>query len=380
MWFKLIRKIIFKLKINKLALYVFYFAKSILPHSKELPSLDEAKVILEDFRKDPKNSCFRNPDTLTGQVAYDLDIIVPCYNVEKYVEQCLDSLVLQKTKYKYRIICIDDGSKDNTGAILDRYSSENPDILVIHQANNGAASARNAGIDLIDSEYVMFVDSDDYISSDAVESMLEAAYENDAAVIQGGYARIAGNGRIIQRIHQKEGPLNIKELTGFPWMKIIKSDYVKKIYFPLDYFFEDSVMSMVLFGLIGKNNGKIYGVDKIIYNYRYNLNGLSHTAKISPKTVDTLYITEQLHKDREIYGLSNSRSYYEFILYTIKISYSRTCTLSEGINKAIFVIFSDFINTNFLSFLTEDTKKTILEKSFKEENYNLYISACNFEG
>ena len=379
MWLKIVRKIIFKLKINKLALYVFYFAKSILPHSKELPALDEAKKMLEDFRKDPKSSCFRNPDASGEKATYDLDIIVPCYNMEQYIEQCLNSLVLQKTKYKYRIICIDDGSKDNTGAILDRYSSENPDILVIHQANKGLSGARNAGIDLIDSEYVMFVDSDDYISSDAVESMLEAAYNNDAAIVQGGYVRVTDDGRIIKRTRQKEGLLGIKELTGFSCMKLIKSDYVKSIYFPLDYYFEDSVMSMTVFGLVEKNNGKVYGIDKIIYYYRYNAKGISLTSNVSPKTVDTLYITEQLHKDREMYGLSNSRSYYEFILYTIKISYSRTCTLPEGINKAIFVMFSDFINTNFSSFLTEDNKKTILEKSFKEQNYNLYISACNFE-
>lgn len=376
MWFKIISKIIFKLKLNRLFLYMFYFVKKILSHSKELPALDEAKKTLDNFRKNPKSSCFRDCEASDRPAAYDLDIIVPCYNVEQYLKQCLDSLLLQTTQYKYRIICIDDGSTDNTGDILDRYSSENSNITVIHQSNKGLSGARNAGIDLIDSRYVMFVDSDDYIVSDAVGSMLKAAYENDAAIVQGGYVRVTEDGRIIKRVRQKEGMLSIRELTGFPCMKIIKSDYIKSIYFPLDYYYEDSVMSMIVFALIEKNNAKVYGVDKIIYYYRYNPKGIYQTAKISPKSIDTLYITDQLHKDRNLYGISNSRHYYEFILYTIRLNYARTRTLPENINKAVFVMFSDFLNANFKDYLTE---KTMLEKSFIEQNYILYISACNFE-
>lgn len=379
MWFEIMRKTIFKFRLNRLALYVFYFIGKILSYSKELPALDEAEKTLDNFRKNPKSSCFRSLESSNISNAYDLDIIVPCYNVEQYVKQCLDSLLSQKTKYKYRIICIDDGSLDNTGDILDKYSAENPDIVVIHQTNKGLSGARNTGIDLIDSRYVMFVDSDDYLSSDAVESMLKAAYENDAAIVQGGYVRVTENGRIVKRTRQKSGLLSIKELTGFPCMKLIKSDYVKSIYFPYDYYFEDSVMSMVLFGLVEKSNGRVYGVDKTIYYYRYNTKGIYQTAKISPKSIDTLYITKQLHKDRKMYGLSNSRGYYEFILYTIRLNYKRTRTLSEEINKAIFVVFSDFLNINFQNYVTEDTKKTMLEKAFLKQNYNLYKAACNFE-
>ena len=162
-------------------------------------------------------------------------------------------------------------------------------------------------------------------------------------------------------------------------MKIIKSGYMKTIYFPLDYYYEDSVMSMIVFALIEKNNDKAYGVNEIIYYYRYNSKGIYQTAKISPKSIDTLYITNQLHNDRNLYGLSNSRSYYEFILYTIRLNYSRIRTLPENINKAVFVMFSDFLNKNFQNYLTEQVKKTMLEKSFIEQNYLLYISACNFE-
>lgn len=379
MWFKIINKIIFKLKLNRAFLYIFYFLKKVFSYSTELPTPDDAEKTLDNFRQNPRNSCFRNCKVSNSSAAYDLDIIVPCYNVEEYLKQCLDSLLLQNTQYKYRIICINDGSSDHTGAILDKYSSENNNIAVIHQSNKGLSGARNAGIDLINSRYVMFVDSDDYISSYTVESMLNAAYKNDAAIVQGGYARVTEDGRIIKRVRQKEGLLNIKELTGFPCMKIIKSDYIKSIYFPLDYYYEDSVMSMIVFALIEKHNDKVYGVDKIIYYYRYNSKGIYQTAKISPKSIDTLYITDQLHKDRNIYGLSNSRSYYEFILYTIRLNYTRIRTLPENINKAVFVMFSEFLNKNFQNYLTENVKNTTLEKSFIEQNYHLYISACCFE-
>ena len=71
---------------NKLALYIFYFIKNILSHSKELPQSDEAENLLNSFRKDPKSSCFRKLETPEKPGTYDLDIIVPCYNVEKYVQ------------------------------------------------------------------------------------------------------------------------------------------------------------------------------------------------------------------------------------------------------------------------------------------------------
>ena len=376
---KIINLAVKKSRLNRLILLLYYVVRKVIYNSADLPEYEDAVNFLDDFRHDPKSCCYRDNANQDGIAQYNLDIIVPCYNVEKYIEQCLDSMISQKTSYSYRVICIDDGSTDRTADILDRYAETNSNIVVVHNENKGAAGARNTGIDMIESEYVMFVDSDDYIAEDAIENMMNAAYENSAALVQGGYVRVTEKGKIIKRNRQKKGKLNIQELTGFPCFKVIKSNYVKSAYFPLGYFFEDSVMSMIIFDLIEKNNGIFYGIDKTIYYYRYKPKFINYSELASNKAIDTLYITRQLHKDRSLYGLKISRRYYEFILSTIRLSYSRTYMLSKEINKSIFVMFKRFIEQEFREFLYDNNKKTALEKAFLENDYRLYVLSCNFE-
>ncbi len=100
-----------------------------------------------------------------------VSIIVPVYNVEKYIEECLDSIVSQTYKY-LEIILIDDGSRDGSGKIADTYACKDVRIKVIHQNNSGVSSARNTGIDTATGDYVCFVDSDDYIRKDFIENLV----------------------------------------------------------------------------------------------------------------------------------------------------------------------------------------------------------------
>lgn len=102
-----------------------------------------------------------------------ISIIVPIYNVEKYLEECVLSIVNQTWENK-QIILVDDGSTDNSGKICDRLQTEYPYIEVIHKKNGGLASVRNAGLDIAIGEYVGFVDSDDYIEHDMYDKMYES--------------------------------------------------------------------------------------------------------------------------------------------------------------------------------------------------------------
>lgn len=109
-----------------------------------------------------------------------ISVIVPIYDVEKYVERCIESILCQTYK-KIEIILVDDGSPDNCGAICDTYEKIDKRVKVIHKQNGGLSDARNAGLDVASGDYVLFVDSDDYIDCDLIEMAvpyLQAGYQS----------------------------------------------------------------------------------------------------------------------------------------------------------------------------------------------------------
>ena len=99
-----------------------------------------------------------------------ISVIVPVYNVEQYLPQCLDSIINQTYK-NLEIICVDDGSPDNSGKILDEYAKKDKRIKVIHQENQGVSVARNTGLDNATGKYIGFVDPDDWIEADYYETL-----------------------------------------------------------------------------------------------------------------------------------------------------------------------------------------------------------------
>ena len=110
-----------------------------------------------------------------------VSIIVPVYNVEKYLEKCLDSIVKQ-TYENIEIILVDDGSTDKSGTILDQYAEMDNRISVIHKKNEGVSTARNTGIEAARGEYICFADADDYLMPDYVEYLLTLAVDKNADI------------------------------------------------------------------------------------------------------------------------------------------------------------------------------------------------------
>lgn len=113
-----------------------------------------------------------------------LSIIVPVYNVEEYLGECIDS-ILQQTFRDYELILVDDGSTDCSGEICDRYASEDDRIVMVHKENGGVSSARNAGLKLAKGEFFTFVDADDFIAQDTYKSNMDIiAQDNSLDIIQ----------------------------------------------------------------------------------------------------------------------------------------------------------------------------------------------------
>lgn len=112
-----------------------------------------------------------------------VSVIVPVYNVEKYLERCINSII-QQSYNNLEIILIDDGSTDASGKICDEYKEKDDRIIVIHKENGGLSDARNAGIKIFTGEYVTFIDSDDYVSKNMVSNMLDILEKSSCRIVQ----------------------------------------------------------------------------------------------------------------------------------------------------------------------------------------------------
>ncbi len=112
----------------------------------------------------------------------DITVVIPVYNVEKYLKKCVDSV--EKQTYKnFEVILVDDGSTDSSGELCDALAKENDNIRVIHQENKGLGGARNTGIKSCNTEYIMFLDSDDYIHPELLEKCVDVLKKNNCDIV-----------------------------------------------------------------------------------------------------------------------------------------------------------------------------------------------------
>lgn len=133
----------------------------------------------------------------------EISIIVPIYNVEKYIERCLES-ILEQTFSDYEIILVEDGTQDMSGLICDNYAMKYSFIHVIHQTNKGLALARKAGIDYATGKYIMFVDSDDWIHKDMLKQTHRIMLETKAEIVSCQSVKINENGKHKRGTKMKE--------------------------------------------------------------------------------------------------------------------------------------------------------------------------------
>lgn len=215
-----------------------------------------------------------------------ISVIVPVYNVESYLEKCIESI--QNQSYKsLEIILVNDGSTDSSGDICDKYAACDKRIRVIHQKNGGISSARNTGLEVANGDYIAFVDSDDYIDFKMYEDLLNILKEYNLDIIDCGSFRdkngmITGgcnDGQI--EIYEKDDALRLAMHDGFTsvWNKLYKRDIVISIRFPEGRKFEDSAISYLYIA----NANRIGHINRSYYYYRLNLNSITQTS-FDPKS------------------------------------------------------------------------------------------------
>lgn len=219
-----------------------------------------------------------------------ISIIVPIYNVESYLTKCIDSLIRQTYK-NIEIILIDDGSPDNCGVICDEYAQKDTRIVVIHQSNSGVSSARNAALDICKGEYIMFVDSDDWIEINFCEEAINMIHSKAVDCVSFGYyeyingnksIKVTSKPRYIQSEEAIKSIINFDDVIyNLVWNKISHRSLFDEVRFPEGYLYEDNA---VVYKIFDKAK-MIYISDKPLYNYFRRL-GSTTWSPVSARIVN----------------------------------------------------------------------------------------------
>ncbi len=371
-------KIAKKLRLHGLLRAVLLPIAGMIPPRPLSMRPDQAEALLCSHSPDPGFSAYWPCQEALREPEYDLDIIVPVYNVEKYLDDCAQSILSQKTEYSFRVIFVDDGATDSSPKLLEAYRSL-PNVLVIHQENQGLSGARNTGIAAASSRYLLFVDSDDRLTPGAVQALLSAAEQTGAALVQGCFATFRDGGSPRRDISFSQDLVvnpPLSSLPGYAWGKLIRRDYFRHLRFPKGYWFEDSLNSQILFPLMVHNQETIAAIQDIVCHYRVNPLGISSVARKRPKAIDSFWLTRQLHQDRQQFPLELGQYDYEYILDMIRLTYERTQHQPRNVQEAILILWQAFLTDNFPGFHTKRKPFAHLEAAVHNKNFTQYSLCC----
>lgn len=339
---------------------------------------EEAEARLAAHSPDPGGSAYTSRRLPEPFPAFDLDIIVPVYNVERYLPACIDSILRQETDFRFRAIFVDDGSTDDSGKLLDAYQDD-PRILVIHQQNRGLSGARNTGIAASTSPYLLFVDSDDRLAPGAVQAMLSAAIQNHAALVQGCFATFHGEEPPRRELSMPEAVvLNppLETFPGYAWGKLIRRDYFRDLRFPEGYWYEDSINAQILFPILRREHVTVVGIQDIVYHYRENPQGISFQAQKRPKALDSFWLTRKLQAERQLFSLETTQADYEYLLDMAVLTYERTASQPRDIQQSLLIAWNAFFAEHCPSFRTARRSYAPLEAAIQKKNFAAYSLCC----
>lgn len=277
-----------------------------------------------------------------------VSVIIPVYNVEKYLGKCIDS-ILNQTVRDCEIILIDDGSKDSSGEIADNYAAKYSNIKVIHKENGGQAGARNIGLDNSEGEYICFVDSDDWLEENYFGRLLEVAKNTEADIVQCGYcSRVEGENapeviaeadmemtgiEAIDRIYSKH---NVEMVVI--WNKLYKRAIFDGLRFEEGMIHEDEALVAQMY----YRAEKMVFISDRLYNYRVDNTQSTMGKSYSIKHLDmikALEIRMDFYKDKALndYYEKDSFKYLYKILLNIndikKLQGNYSAVIKELKNK-----------------------------------------------
>ena len=258
-----------------------------------------------------------------------VSVIVPIFNAEKYLQETLDSLTSQTMK-DIEILCIDDGSTDDSFKIMEHYQALFPNLIKIFtKVNGGIADARNFGLSKVTSPYFGFLDSDDTVEPKMFETLYNKATEEDADVIFSDFYWSYPNKETVI----KDGPFaNNKEILtsmfATLWNKLYRTDFIKSldVHFPTGYRYEDASFLYKITPYIKKWSY----VSEPFVHYRQTAGSITHNH--NDRVKDMIHVFEdliQFYKDRDHYFNYEKELEFLFIRFFLGNSFLRSCQIKD---------------------------------------------------
>jgi len=258
-----------------------------------------------------------------------VSIIVPVYNVEKYLRKCLDSLVNQTLK-DIEIIIINDSSPDNSDLIIKEYEEKYPDIIKSYlKPNGGIANTRNFGLSKVTGEYFGFLDSDDYAKLDMFEKLYQSAKENDSDMVVSNFIWKYDD----KEVNHQEGPYKagkdvFEHIFTALWNKIYRTETIRQsqVLFPDGLRYEDTSF---LYRIIPSIKTVSF-VDEYFVYYVQRQGSITHTHNSRVK--DMIEVFEGIihfYKENNLYDEYRNQLEYIFLKFFLGNSYLRACQIND---------------------------------------------------
>ena len=253
-----------------------------------------------------------------------LSVIIPIYKVEGYLKRCVDSVIVQ-SYCNLEIILVDDGSPDNCPQMCDLYAEKDSRIKVIHKSNGGLSDARNKGIDSATGEYLVFIDSDDYIHVNMFKIMMGAILNTQSDIAVCNFEYVNEEGASLDKMNEDypikdilySSNLIFYEEMARPrycdwvvaWNKIYKKSIFQTLRYPVGIFNEDEYVANELY----RNEYKVVGVSDVLYYYVQRSGSIMNTAS-KIKLADGV---DALLKRSELWCEHNAHNAYTMLCYSM---------------------------------------------------------------
>ena len=254
-----------------------------------------------------------------------ISVIVPVYNSEAYLENCLNSII-QQTYQNLEIILVNDGSTDGSAAICQRYKIQDPRVKVYHKPNGGVGSSRNRALEAVTGDYILFVDNDDWLELDHIDDYFESVY-SPFEWFQ----------------HQYDGQYNLSQCFTVPWAKLYKAELFKEIVYPTDKTVEDDYTTYKVY----LQADKIVYMNRAIYLHRKRETSVTKTVNLAD--VYPLQSIEERMMILQLIGAPKGLIDAEIAAYKWRLAIHEEETLKHGDMEAYQQVL---------------VKKRIKEKSF----------------